>query len=102
MRVAFTLDPAAEVPLHRQIYEEWRQGILTGRFRRGERVPSTRELALMLAVARTTVSAAYDQLMAEGYLDSVPGSGTFICPGLPDELVRPRRPFAPPAPVEHP
>ena len=45
------------MPLHRQIYEEWRQGILTGRFRRGERVPSTRDLALTLGVARTTVTA---------------------------------------------
>uniref|UniRef100_Q01X53 Transcriptional regulator, GntR family n=1 Tax=Solibacter usitatus (strain Ellin6076) TaxID=234267 RepID=Q01X53_SOLUE len=102
MRVAFTLDPAADVPLHRQIYEEWRHGILTGRFRRGERVPSTRELASTLAVARTTVSAAYDQLMAEGYLDSVRGSGTFVCRELPDELVRPRRTPAPRAQAETP
>ena len=90
MRVAFSLDPAAPVPLHRQIYEEWRQGILSGRFRRGERVPSTRDLAVTLAVARTTVSAAYEQLVAEGYLDSMRGSGTFVCRELPDELLRAR------------
>src|SRR5882724_10669044 len=40
MRYAFTLDPASPAPLHRQIYDEWRQGILSGRFRGGERVPS--------------------------------------------------------------
>jgi GntR family transcriptional regulator / MocR family aminotransferase len=91
MRVAFTLDYSSAAPLHRQVYEEWRQGILNGRFRRGERVPSTRELALTLAVARTTVTAAYDQLIAEGYLDSVRGSGTFVCRELPDELLRARR-----------
>src|SRR5438045_9644053 len=102
MRVAFTLDPAAGVPLHRQIYEEWRQGILSGRFRRGERVPSARDLALTLAVARTTVSAAYEQLVAEGYLDSLRGSGTFVCRELPDELLRPRRAPAPRSAVETP
>jgi GntR family transcriptional regulator/MocR family aminotransferase len=95
MRVTFTLDASSGAPLHRQIYEEWRQGILNGRFRRGERVPSTRELALTLDVARTTVTAAYDQLIAEGYLDSLRGSGTFVCRELPDELLRARRTPAP-------
>jgi GntR family transcriptional regulator/MocR family aminotransferase len=102
MRVAFTLDPAADEPLHRQIYQEWRQGILSGRFRRGERVPSTRDLAIMLAVARTTVSAAYDQLAAEGYLEAVRGSGTFVCRELPDQLPRPRHTPAPNATAETP
>ena len=89
MRVAFTLKPESGVPLHRQIYEEWRQGILNGRFRGGERVPSTRELAATLGVARTTVTAAYEQLAAEGYLDSARGSGTFVCRELPEALLHP-------------
>jgi len=91
MRFAMTLNPASEMPLHRQIYEEWRKGILTGRFRGGERVPSTRELAATLSVARTTVTAAYDQLVAEGYLESAHGSGTFVCSKLPDDLLNARR-----------
>src|SRR5215467_11749440 len=95
MRFAVTLDPGSETPLHRQIYDEWRQGILTGRFRRGERVPSTRELALALSVARSTVTAAYDQLVAEGYLESAHGSGTFVCRKLPDDLLNARRQAAP-------
>jgi GntR family transcriptional regulator / MocR family aminotransferase len=95
MRFALALDPASNTPLQRQIYDEWRQGILTGRFRRGERVPSTRELAAALAVARTTVTAAYDQLVAEGYLESTHGSGTFVCRELPEELLTARRAPAP-------
>jgi GntR family transcriptional regulator / MocR family aminotransferase len=90
MRFAIALDQNSSVPLHRQLYEEWRKGILTGRFRRAERVPSTRELAAALAVARSTVTAAYDQLAAEGYLESARGSGTFVCRELPDELLRPK------------
>src|SRR5437763_3575736 len=97
MRYAFTLDPVSPTPLHRQIYDEWRQGILNGRFRGGERVPSTRELAATLDVARATVTAAYDQLVAEGYLESAHGSGTFVCRELPDDLLRARRAPAPAA-----
>jgi len=102
MRVAFTLKPESGVPLHRQICEEWQQGILNGRFRGGERVPSTRELAATLGVARTTVTAAYEQLAAEGYLDSARGSGTFVCRELPEALLHPRRAAAPRAGAETP
>jgi GntR family transcriptional regulator/MocR family aminotransferase len=85
------LQRASLMPLHRQIYEQWRTGILTGRFRRGERVPSTRELATTLAVSRSTVTESYEQLIAEGYLDATQGSGTFVCHELPDEALRPSR-----------
>jgi GntR family transcriptional regulator/MocR family aminotransferase len=91
MRVAMTLQRASPVPLHRQIYEQWRTGILTGRFRRGERVPSTRELAATLAVSRSTITESYEQLIAEGYLDAAHGSGTFVCHELPDDALRPGR-----------
>jgi GntR family transcriptional regulator/MocR family aminotransferase len=97
MPVAFRLKAASKIPLHRQIYDEWREGILDGRFRRGERVPSTRELAASLGVARATVSAAYEQLAAEGYFESAHGSGTFVCGELPDQLPPARR-SAPPRP----
>ena len=91
MRVAMLLDRASPAPLHRQIYEQWRTGILTGRFRRGERVPSTRELAATLEVSRSTVTESYEQLIAEGYLDAAQGSGTFVCRELPDQALRPQR-----------
>jgi GntR family transcriptional regulator/MocR family aminotransferase len=91
MRVAMTLQRTSPLPLHRQIYEQWRTGILTGRFRRGERVPSTRELAATLTVSRSTVTESYEQLIAEGYLDAAHGSGTFVCHQLPDDALRPGR-----------
>jgi GntR family transcriptional regulator/MocR family aminotransferase len=95
MRTAIVLDRASEEPLHRQIYDQWRQGILAGRFRRAERVPSTRELSAMLNISRSTVTQAYDQLIAEGYLESSRGSGTFVCRELPDALREARRAQAP-------
>ena len=70
MRAAIAVDPDSLVPLQKQIYQEWRRGILGGRFRGADRVPSTRDLARTLGVARSTVTAAYDQLIAEGYLEA--------------------------------
>jgi GntR family transcriptional regulator / MocR family aminotransferase len=97
MRTAIVLDRASSAPLHRQIYDQWRHGILTGRFRCAERVPSTRELSTALEISRSTVTQAYDQLIAEGYLVSSTGAGTFVCRELPDDLLPPRRPHAPQA-----
>ena len=91
MRPAIVLNPEAAVPLHRQVYEEWRNGILTGRFHGGDRVPSSRELAGMLGVSRSTVTEAYEQLVAEGYLESAHGSGTYVCRQIPDDLLQARR-----------
>lgn len=88
MRTAISIHPESATPLHRQICEAWRAGILSGRFARGEGVPSTRELAKALGVSRSTVTLAYEQLVAEGYLESAQGSGTFVCQELPDELLR--------------
>jgi GntR family transcriptional regulator / MocR family aminotransferase len=87
MHFATVLNRKLSTPLQRQIYQQWREAILTGRFRAGERVPSTRELATFLKVSRGTVSEAWEQLIAEGYLDAVQGSGTFVCPELPDRMV---------------
>jgi len=88
MRTPIVVDRRQATPLHRQIYEQWRTGILGGRFSAGDRMPSTRELASALRVSRATIATAYDQLMAEGYLDTQHGSGTFVCRDLPDTPVR--------------
>jgi GntR family transcriptional regulator/MocR family aminotransferase len=87
LRTPIVVDRRHTAPLHRQIYEQWRAGILGGRFAPGDRMPSTRELAVALRVSRATVATAYDQLMAEGYLDTQHGSGTFVCRTLPDTPV---------------
>ncbi|HJR64606.1 MAG TPA: PLP-dependent aminotransferase family protein [Gemmatimonadaceae bacterium] len=72
------LDPDAAEPLYRQIYRALREAILGGRLLPGVRLPSTRTLATELGVSRNTVLAAYDQLLAEGYLDGRVGSGTVV------------------------
>ncbi|WP_431925459.1 PLP-dependent aminotransferase family protein [Amycolatopsis tucumanensis] len=63
------------------IYRQIREAILDGRLRDGDALPPTRELAQRLAVSRNTVSAAYDRLVAEGFLESRVGAGTFVGAG---------------------
>ena len=73
-----SLDRGIEVPLHRQLYHGLRRQILEGRLRPRMRLPATRELSAELGVSRNTVMAAYDALLAEGYLTSLAGSGTRV------------------------
>jgi GntR family transcriptional regulator / MocR family aminotransferase len=94
VRTPVALDRTSRVPLTRQIYDFWRLGILQGRFAGGQRVPSTREAAETLSLSRGTVGQAYEQLVSEGYLESVRGSGTFVCRQLPDRLLEAPLPAA--------
>ncbi|PAS98446.1 MAG: transcriptional regulator [Candidatus Dactylopiibacterium carminicum] len=69
--------------LQRWLYGELRAAILSGRIAPGKRLPSTRDLARQQGLSRSTVLAAYDQLIAEGYLASLSGSGTVVHASLP-------------------
>jgi GntR family transcriptional regulator/MocR family aminotransferase len=81
-----TVDRKVPKALHRQIYDAYRDAILDGKLRAGQRVPSTRVLAYELGVSRFPVLNAYAQLLAEGYLESRVGAGTVVCSLLPDRL----------------
>lgn len=63
--------------LYEQIYQYIRDEIRRGKLRQ-EKLPSTRSLAEYLQVSRSTVELAYDQLVAEGYLEAVPYKGYFV------------------------
>ncbi len=85
------LDPQARDGLQQQIYGGVRKAILEGIVRPGARLPSSRALAADLGVSRTTTLLAFEQLMAEGYLATQHGSGTFVSRELPDGLPRGRQ-----------
>jgi len=74
-------------PLHRQIYDAYREGIISGGLSRGQQVPSTRALSSELGVSRIPILEAYSQLLAEGYLETRVGAGTFVSSSLPDQIV---------------
>jgi GntR family transcriptional regulator/MocR family aminotransferase len=82
------IDPARPEPLHRQLYSGLRAAILDQRLKPGARLPSTRALAGTLGLARNTVHGAYDQLLAEGYLETRHGAGTYVATSLPDDALR--------------
>jgi GntR family transcriptional regulator/MocR family aminotransferase len=76
--VLIKLDRSRARGLRAQVEDELRDAIRTGRLTAGTLLPSTRALAADLGVTRGVIVAAYDQLLAEGYLSSRPGSGTVV------------------------
>lgn len=74
--------PETGRPVIRQVYDQVRGAIHAGALRPGGRLPSSRDLALRLGVARASVVAAYDQLLAEGYAQGRTGSGTYVSQDL--------------------
>ena len=84
------LDRASRTPLTRQIYMQVRAAVLSGALRPGTRMPSSRAMASKLGVARASVVLAYEHLLAEGYVESRHGSGTFIAGDLTGLASRPR------------
>ena len=79
IEIMMNLQGGAKAPLYEKIYEYIKSEITDGRIPRGERLPSTRLLAKNLAVSRSTVEMAYDQLLAEGYIQAEPCRGFFVC-----------------------
>ncbi|ALX23251.1 DNA-binding protein [Bordetella pertussis] len=77
------LERRGATPLSRQIYDLLRDLILAGDLPAGTKLPATRALAVDTGLSRNTVLHAYDQLLAEGYLVSAFGSGTFVSDTVP-------------------
>jgi len=100
----------SEVPLYRQLFEQIAVKIRSGDLSKGERLPATRELAGLLGLNRTTVSAAYEMLEAEGLISGQVGRGSFVTGGADNEGVdwaslleraeaHPAPPSLPPTPI---
>lgn len=73
------LTPKSKIPLYEQIYTYIKQDIQTGRIKAKEKLPSSRALSACLEVSRSTVDLAYEQLVSEGYLESIPCKGYYAC-----------------------
>lgn len=85
------MTPDAPVParITHKIYEAIRGQIASGRLGPGARLPSTRSLAAEWGVSRTTVTAAYEQLIAEGYLETRQGARARVAQGLGPQATAP-------------
>jgi GntR family transcriptional regulator len=75
---AFSLDPASGMPVYRQIIRQIEDGILSGRLKTGDRLPTIRALAVELKVNPNTVAKVYGELEIRRIVNTQVGSGTFI------------------------
>ncbi len=81
------LDSSSSVPLYKQLYNLLREGILSGRFKGGLKLPGTRTFSSELKISRNTVALAFEQLNIEGYITGEIGAGTYITKEIPDKLL---------------
>ncbi|MDD4509268.1 MAG: PLP-dependent aminotransferase family protein, partial [Eubacteriaceae bacterium] len=92
-------DKSGAVPLYEQLYRHLRHAITRGDIGAGEKLPSKRQLSTHLKISQNTVTSAYDQLVAEGYITAKPRSG-FYAARLEKPLAPPSLSVSPaPAPV---
>lgn len=82
--LSIALERDAAASLQAQLTQALRDLVHRSRIGPGDRLPSSRGLAQELSVSRVTVTGAYDQLIAEGYLEGRQGSGVYVAADLPD------------------
>jgi GntR family transcriptional regulator len=76
--IDFKLDPKTGMPFYRQIIDQIKFGIATGKLKVGEQLPTVRALAVELKVNLNTVAKAYKELEIQNVLETQQGTGTFI------------------------
>lgn len=88
-RLNYRLNKRAKIPLYLQLYEQIRQAIYRQELALGDKLPSKRTLCEFLQISQNTVESAYSQLLAEGYIESQPRRGFFVC--FQAELEQPKK-----------
>ena len=76
--LTMNLKTDSKTPLYEQIYHFIKKDIQRGKIAQGEKLPSTRALSKHLEVSRSTATLAYEQLLSEGFIESVPCRGFFV------------------------
>lgn len=76
--VFIRLNSTSAVPIYRQILDQIRFQIASGRLQRGDRLPSVRSLARRLAANQNTILKVYDQLATDGLVERRQGDGSFV------------------------
>lgn len=66
-------------PIYAQVTDGFKEQIASGILLPGEKLPSVRELAALLAINPNTIQRSYRQLELEGWIVTVPGKGCFVC-----------------------
>ncbi len=82
----FVVDPHSGVPIFRQLMEQVKLAIASGRIASGDPLPSIRSLAVPLGVNPMTISKAYNLLEREGVLERRPGKPLVVSALADDQL----------------
>lgn len=80
------LSNSSNEPLYEQIKNQIKSQIINQEIEEGQMLPSIRSLAKLLQVSVITTKRAYDELETEGFIESVPGKGSYVAPQNPDLL----------------
>ena len=75
----YNLEKRGEASLYEYVYQQIRDDIVAGRIVAGEHLPSKRAFASHLGISVITIENAYSQLLAEGYICSIPRRGYYAC-----------------------
>lgn len=116
LTIPLTVTRQARQPLHEQIASQVGTAVEHGLLAHRTQLPSTRTLAALLGVSRGVTTAAYELLFTRGYLESQPGSGTYVAgrtapgngsggpgrAGVPPDGARAACPSGPPRPARRP
>ena len=74
----FVLDDSSPTPVYAQLCEQLQAAVARGSLRRGEQLPSVRDVAAQLGINPNTVNRAYAELEREGVVETRRGRGTFV------------------------
>lgn len=73
------LNENSQIPIYQQVYDGLLQLIIHKVLEEGDKLPSVRELALMLEINPNTIQKAYKSLEKDQFIESVKGKGNFVC-----------------------
>ena len=81
----YIIEPNTKTPLHIQLYSELKKDIIEN-LNIGDKLPSIRKISSLYNLSKNTVESAYNQLYAEGYIDSIPKSGYIVSDNIYKEF----------------
>lgn len=80
--VSCFIEKDKKTPIYKQLYDFYKEEMLNGNIKEGTKLPSVRSLSQTLSISKNTVNEAYQQLLAEGFIESRVKKGYWVVPNL--------------------
>lgn len=81
---------SSQEPIYEQVEKQIRNLIIKGEIAEGDPLPSIRSLAQELQISVITTKRAYEELERDGFIETVPGKGSYVS-GQNKDLIREKR-----------